>query len=211
MKEERVAVFVDGFNFYRGMREMKWKKYYWLDMVRLFEQFMLPGQRLVAVNYFSARPHANSRVYGEKRKRQRKFFLANAKNDRFHLFLGNYVRKTAICRACGAENFTFEEKKTDVRIATEMVIGCVRDTYDVGILVSADSDLVPPVEFLRFHPHRKRIGIFFPPKRYSTELVKAAHFYMHLANFEARFRKARFPARVFLGKGQHILCPPVWR
>ena len=30
---ERVIVYVDGFNFYYGLRK-SWKKYYWLDMVR---------------------------------------------------------------------------------------------------------------------------------------------------------------------------------
>ena len=57
MEKQRVIVYVDGFNFYYGLKkDARWKKYYWLDIVRLFEMFMRPNQELVAVKYFSARP-----------------------------------------------------------------------------------------------------------------------------------------------------------
>ena len=52
---QRVIVYIDGFNFYFGLKHnAKWKKYYWLDIVKLFESFMRPNQELVAVKYFSA-------------------------------------------------------------------------------------------------------------------------------------------------------------
>lgn len=57
MREERVIVYVDGFNFYYGLKASpRWQRYYWLDVVGLFERFMRPGQELIAVKYFSARP-----------------------------------------------------------------------------------------------------------------------------------------------------------
>lgn len=54
MEKQRVIVYIDGFNFYYGLRkDVRWKKYYWLDIVKLFEMFMRPNQELVAVKYFS--------------------------------------------------------------------------------------------------------------------------------------------------------------
>lgn len=38
------------------------------------------------------------------------------------------------------------EKGIDVRIALDMLMGAVKDAFDVAILVSADSDLVPALE-----------------------------------------------------------------
>ena len=56
-QKQRVIVYIDGFNFYFGLKSnAKWKKYYWLDIVKLFEMFMRPDQELVAVKYFSAKP-----------------------------------------------------------------------------------------------------------------------------------------------------------
>lgn len=57
MEKQKVIVYVDGFNFYYGLKKNKcWRKYYWLDMVRFFELGLKENQELVAVKYFSAIP-----------------------------------------------------------------------------------------------------------------------------------------------------------
>lgn len=58
MEKKKVIVYVDGYNFYYGLRNggSKWKRLYWLDVVKFFERMMLPDQELVEVNYYSARP-----------------------------------------------------------------------------------------------------------------------------------------------------------
>ena len=48
MEKQRVIVYIDGLNFYYGLRkDVRWKKYYWLDIVKLFEMFMRPNQELL--------------------------------------------------------------------------------------------------------------------------------------------------------------------
>ena len=58
MEKKKVIVYVDGYNFYYGLRNggFRWKRLYWLDIVKFFERMMLPNQELVEVNYYSARP-----------------------------------------------------------------------------------------------------------------------------------------------------------
>lgn len=37
MDKQRVIVYIDGFNFYYGLKkDARWKKYYWLDIVKLY-------------------------------------------------------------------------------------------------------------------------------------------------------------------------------
>ena len=114
---QKVIVYVDGFNFYYGLKaDSKWKKYYWLDMVALFEKFLRPDQEIVAVKYFSAvldNPDKASRQYA--------FFQANKENPKFKLILGKYLRKEITCFRCGNVIHTYEEKESDVRIATQIV------------------------------------------------------------------------------------------
>ena len=44
-EKQRVIVYIDGFNFYYGLKfTARWRKYYWLDVVKLFESFMRPNQ-----------------------------------------------------------------------------------------------------------------------------------------------------------------------
>ena len=52
--KQRVIVYVDGFNSYYELKSPEWKKYYWIDIVKLFDSFMRPNQELVAVKYFLA-------------------------------------------------------------------------------------------------------------------------------------------------------------
>ena len=89
----KVAVYIDGFNFYFGLKHnTKWKKYYWLDIVKWFESFMRPNQELVAVKYFSANPDDL-----EQSLKQNAFFQANKENSKFKLVLGKYLKKEITC------------------------------------------------------------------------------------------------------------------
>jgi len=82
MNKKKVIVYVDGFNFYFGLRSKNWRKFYWLDIVKFAEKLLRPHQELVEVNYFSAR-HTNP----DKSKRQDRFFQANKLNPKFTLHL----------------------------------------------------------------------------------------------------------------------------
>ena len=41
---------------------------------------------------------------------------------------------------------------------------------DVVVLVSADSDLIPPLEFVQKHFSDKKLRIYFPPNNFSSDL-----------------------------------------
>ncbi len=90
MEKQKVIVYIDGFNFYYGLRKNRWRKYYWLDFVKMFETFMRPNQELVAVKYFSARVDDV-----DKSLRQNALFQANQMNPKFKLILGKYLKKSS--------------------------------------------------------------------------------------------------------------------
>ena len=101
MEKKKVIVYVDGYNFYYGLKHggSKWKRHYWLDVVKFFERMMLPDQELVEVNYYSARPVDDQQAADN----QDKFFKANLLNPKFKLHLGIYKKrrlsaKTAVLR-----------------------------------------------------------------------------------------------------------------
>ena len=54
--EQRVRFYVDGFNFFYGLKANAWKRYYWLDVVKLLGHFVKDTQRLDHVYYFTAIP-----------------------------------------------------------------------------------------------------------------------------------------------------------
>jgi len=204
--KKRVIVYVDGFNFYYGLRNNSWRRYYWLDMVSLFERFIRDDQELVKVKYFSAKPNDIN-----KSLRQNAFFQANQNNPKFELFLGKYLHKTITCRNCGYTINTYEEKESDVRIATQIVADALKDNCDISIIVSADSDMVPSIELAQ--EAGVKTFVYFPPSHYSSNLASLCNNKpLYLSRYESRFRQSIFPDSVTLSSNGFVLSIPAkWK
>ena len=113
---QRVTFYIDGFNFYYGLRRTKRNEpqrgdYYWIDMVKLCQGFLGEGQEVEKVIYFTASP-----LYPEKSSRQSAFLNANKliNGDRFEVVRGKYLDKQIQCPNCHYAISRPEEKNTDV-------------------------------------------------------------------------------------------------
>ena len=204
--KQKVIVYVDGFNFYYGLKNPKWKKYYWLDIVTLFEKFMRPNQELIAVKYFSARPDDI-----DQSLRQNAFFQSNKENPKFKLILGKYLKKKVTCFKCKNVIHTHEEKGTDVRIATQIVADAYQKNCDVSIIVSADSDMIPAIELAI--EAKQKVFVYFPPNQYSNNLATMGIGKpVQLKLYESRFKQCIFPDIVHLSKEDFDLSIPLkWK
>ncbi len=206
MDKQRVIVYVDGFNFYYGLKhDSHWKRYYWLDMVKFFELGLKENQELLAVKYFSAIPDNELKM-----KNQDAFFQANKQNPKFQLILGKYLKKEITCRNCGYTIRTYEEKESDVRIATQIVADAFQKVCDISIVVSADSDMVPAVELaLKAH---QRVFVYFPPNHFSSVLNSICGGAVFLQRYEKRFKQCLMPDVVHLDKYDFDLhIPEKWK
>lgn len=206
MDKPRVIVYVDGFNFYYGLKSKKWKKFYWLDIVGFFSSFLKPYQELVEVNYFSARPSDPG-----QHDRQDKLFVANSLNPKFHLYLGKYLKKEIKCINCGNTIHTFEEKETDVRIATHMISDVYNNKCDITIIVSADSDLIPPIELIKEINPNHKIFVYFPPNRHSFNLKALCNGSKDLSGASSNFSKFILPEKIELPSGYILTQPTNWK
>ena len=89
--DERVIVYIDGFNLYYGIRAKGWRRYYWLDVRALSENLLRPGQLLMMVRYFTAR--ISSAGSTGKYKRQGTFLEALETRANLHVHYGHYLAK----------------------------------------------------------------------------------------------------------------------
>ncbi|ABG60592.1 hypothetical protein [Cytophaga hutchinsonii] len=101
---EKVIFYFDGFNFYIGLKQAGWKKYYWLDMVNFVPNF-LNQSGISGGELFLCQAYKKG-----KQERQDLFFSANKLNPKFNLYLGKYLPKKITCSSCWAINNTFERK-----------------------------------------------------------------------------------------------------
>lgn len=58
------------------------------------------------------------------------------------------------------------EKGIDVKIATDLIVGAVDDKYDIAIVVSSDTDIVPAIDWVRNRKHKtvEYVGFSIPDK-----------------------------------------------
>lgn len=202
----RVMLYVDGFNLYFGLRTKGWKRYYWLDVQRLGEKLLRPNQSLVGVKYFTA----DIRGPADKHRRQQTYLDAlSTYRPNLTIMRGHYLIKKKQCRRCAYEFEMPEEKKTDVNISTQMVVDAFLDRFDVAILISGDSDLVPPIEAIRQYQPQKRVVVAFPPARTSEDLKRAAHAWFWIN--EQKLRLSLLPNPVVKPNGHELYKPTEWK
>jgi uncharacterized LabA/DUF88 family protein len=205
MAEQNVICYVDGFNLYHGLRSRGWRKYYWLDLWALTEQYLRPAQRLVEVVYCTARVKKDV----EAQKRQAVFIDAlTAFRPGVRPVYGHYLAKQAQCFSCGSTFVRHEEKMTDVNIACALLMDAMDGRFDVAFLMSGDSDLVPPVKIVRQRWPEKRIVALFPPNRKSDALRRAVHGQLWIA--EANLRRSLLPDPVEDRCGRCLSKPKEW-
>lgn len=158
----RVIVYIDGFNLYHAIDNLAKPHLKWLDVRSLAEGLLRKEEQLKAVKYFSAyatwKPdsHARHRAYVEA--------LESRGVD---VMLGQFKQKPRRCRQCKSVWMSHEEKETDVQIATHMVADALQGEVDRLILISADTDLAPPIQMIAKLAPKCEVFVATPPKRFA--------------------------------------------
>ncbi|MEH6512829.1 MAG: NYN domain-containing protein [Maribacter arcticus] len=211
----RTVFYVDGFNFYYGIKnqklmDSKWRAAYWIDFVVLFSQFLGPNDVFEKVKYFTASP-----LSAGKNSRQSALLKANniRNGNNLEIIRGKYVDRDIHCRGCGAHFTKPEEKRTDVNIATHLMGDCALNLVDKIVLVTADSDLIPPLEFIKKNFPQIKIKVYFPPTSFSADLARAnpnKKVILLKDNFR-KFESAAMPHKVVKADGSDMaVIPPTW-
>jgi len=142
-KKERVAVYIDGSNFYGYLKDKeiafpKGTKFNFKEFVN----FLVGDNRdIFSKRYYTGvfrnldgTDKSESLVRGQQK------FFSNLKNDGFIIKRGRIMPIDKV----------YKEKGTDVKIAVDLIVGAVDDLYDTAILVSSDTDLIPAVRYVKY-------------------------------------------------------------
>jgi uncharacterized LabA/DUF88 family protein len=169
MSKNRVIVYIDGFNLYFGMQDAGIENSKWLNIKSLIESYLTHNQELIEIKYFT------SRITNQPGKQKRQTtYLEALETSGVTIIYGLYKAKEIECNNCGHNWSISNEKMTDVNIATHLLLDAFEDKYDTAILISGDSDLVPPVKAIHKHFNKKTVSVFFPPNRHNVTVAGAA-------------------------------------
>ncbi|MHB1655486.1 MAG: NYN domain-containing protein [Burkholderiales bacterium] len=216
MKDQnRVIVFVDGFNLYHAIdelnRDIKTKqfthsKHYlkWLNISALSNALIHPAQdRLVGAYYFSA---FAGWIAQDAQDRHRDY-VAALKSTGFVPVMGTFKKKPRKCPNCKHTWDGHEEKESDVNIALHLVTLAYENAFDKAIIFTADTDLAPAIRTVREKFPDKQVYVAIPERRLnrSKALENAANGRIRVT--ELHFARNLFPAQVVLPSGSVINRP----
>jgi uncharacterized LabA/DUF88 family protein len=145
---ERVAIFIDGSNFYFILKEVRQSPN--IDFEHLVRKITGPQRQLVRVYYYNA--PVNREEVPDQYARQQRFFAGIRSLDYFEVKLGRLVRRP---------DAGMVEKGVDVKLAVDMVGFAVKDTYDTAVLISADGDFADAVQYVK--DMGKHVEVAYPP------------------------------------------------
>lgn len=156
IKKERVAIFIDGSNFYHGLKACISNTK--VDFSK-FSQLLCGGRELVRAYYYNA--PVNQQAFPDIYK---DFFGSLKTVPYFVLKLGRLEKRTikvdkeALIKTFGEDTAklilekwgevitTYVEKGVDIDLATDMLRLAYNNAYDTAIIVTADGDFVSAVK-----------------------------------------------------------------
>lgn len=212
--EERVTVYIDGFNLYSAMTQAHLIGLLWLDVVGLARELLLPHQRLESVHFFTAPVKRRGRS-----ERQHAFLMANETSPELTIHNGEFQFNSKICGscqtplgclACGSANKVPVEKQSDVSLGTQLGLDAGRDRFDTALIVSTDSDFVGAIRLVRGAFPEKRIIVALPPGRYgrARDLLEVAT--AHYEIWPDALKRAQLPDAVPIADGREVRRPLAW-
>lgn len=232
-KKSRIIAYVDGFNVYYGLRHacrdadhnhLKYggspndclgRSLYWLDLESVVLGQLKRSEHCVAIKYFSAPRKVPCRVevedkhkYVSSNSRQMTYLDALRTKPSIEIILGWYSENQPHhCTRCQHEWPNFEEKVTDVNIATHLLKDAYEDRFDTAFVISADADLVPPVNAVAELDKRVVLGLF-PGRKRAKHLRQAAS---ENRGMKIRYlRDKRLPPTIERGGLPPLTCPEAW-
>lgn len=200
---KRVQCFVDGFNLYHAVADLKLNHLKWLNLRKLAQAFIKPTQEVLeSVFYFSAYP-----TWLEGSYRRHQIYVKALEAMGVTAVIGHFKEKQKKCLKCGVKWCAHEEKQSDVNFALHLLHQAHLDGFDKALLVTADSDLCPAIDLVLDTFPEKELVILTPPNRYQiareirskvvTNKIKQKHLVASL-----------LPEKIYNDAGQIICTRP---
>lgn len=169
----RTVVYVDGYNLYYGL--LKGGPNKWLDLFTLFRDHVLDHEAdLLEVRYYTAPVLGRMCDNPDSGKRQRTYLQALRKmyTGKIVIVEGTIQSSRPFQRLVSpipsapllqkVQVWDFNEKKTDVNLASDLLAGAWTGSYEQAVLCSNDTDLEGALSTLRKHHPAIRIGLVAP-------------------------------------------------
>jgi len=136
----RVSIFIDGNNFYHGLRSIYGKEVSLKELNYKNLISSLANEREVSeIFYYNAELDKSNNL--KKFNSQKEFFDKLKKIPKLNLILCKLLKR----RIKGTNKFYYVFKGDDIYLAVDLVSGAYENLYDTALIVSGDEDFVPAI------------------------------------------------------------------
>ena len=160
-KPLNTLVYIDGFNLYYSLKKTPYK---WLNLQKLIENILEPSlHKILNIKYFTAIPKR-----ADSAQRQSVYIRVLKTLQNIDIIYGQFKKRQVKGKNIRTNRILtidkWEEKKSDVNIASYIVYDCCRENIDCIVLLSNDTDLTTPLEIVKYKL-KKKIVIITPTQR----------------------------------------------
>ncbi|MCO5188580.1 MAG: NYN domain-containing protein [Anaerolineae bacterium] len=203
----KANIYVDGFNLYYGA--LKNTPYRWLNIAKLC-RIMLPRDNINQIKYFTAlvnpRPTDPNQLTRQQTYLRALQTIPNLEIIYGHFLTHEIMMPLAPPKSGYAKVVKTEEKGSDVNLALHLLSDGYKNTYDVAVVISNDSDLLLPIQFVK-KELGKKIGVLNPQKHPSKVLTASADFVKNIR--KGVLSKSLFPTSLTDSQGK-FTKPATW-
>ena len=191
---------MDGFNLYYSLRNTPCK---WLDIKRLVQTLLEKRHDIVKIKYFTARVKSSPED-PSKPERQLAYWRALKSVSDIEIIEGCFKKREVRGRLLGpAEGIQkgsivkiekYEEKESDVNMASHIIWDSACQDIACVVLVSNDTDLKMPLRIAR-KEFRKRIGIISPMGAIMHQQLRRISQFKHEMTLD-NLKRCQLPERI---------------
>ena len=121
--------------------------------------------------------------------------------------MGNFKKKPRYCKTCNRTWIGHEEKESDVCLAVTLVKEAVKNSFDLALIISADSDIAPAIRTVKELTPEKKVKILIPPDLFCPfELLQLAD-KKHAKIKSIHLERSLFPEKI-VDADQNVVTRP---
>ena len=208
---KKYIIYVDGFNLY--YRRVRHTKYKWLNLKALIKSFNFKNCEISKIRYFTSLIIPNKDLH--TREKQDLYIRALQTIPEIEIHYGLFREREIKGKLLEEDNPSykkvvriskFEEKGSDVNIASFMLADCFQKECDVPVLLSNDSDLAERLKCIKTKL-KMPVGLITPASFFVTELKSYSSFRRKIS--DKQLKAAQFPPKLKDEQGK-FSCPKDW-
>jgi len=160
---KKVSVFIDGYNLYHAIDNLKKPHLKWVNLFGLAREFAKADSfEIIRVKFFTAPPIHKS----EAIQKRYSTYISALKYCGVEIVEGKFKKKFLTYKDPAGNTFekeTHEEKESDVNIALAILEDAFEKTSDKLLVITNDSDISPAIRLARTKNPNLKINVITPP------------------------------------------------